>query len=34
LRVVYRAPNTEAVVAVRPEAEAEWRAAGAAISIN
>jgi hypothetical protein len=38
LRVVYHAPNTEAVVAVRPEAEAEWigmgRAARAAISIN
>jgi hypothetical protein len=24
LRVVYHAPNTDAVVAVRPEAEAEW----------
>jgi hypothetical protein len=34
LRVVYHAPNTEAVVAVRPEAEAEWGAARAAISIN
>ena len=38
LRVVYHAPNTETVVAVRPEAEAEWigmgRAARAAISIN
>ena len=35
LRVVYRAPNTEAVVAVRPEAEADWGRAGrAAISIN
>jgi hypothetical protein len=32
LRVVYHAPNTDAVVAVRPEAEAEWgRAARAAI---
>jgi hypothetical protein len=35
LRVVYHAPNTDAVVAVRPEAEAEWgRAARALISIN
>jgi hypothetical protein len=38
LRVVYHAPNTDAVVAVRPEAEAGWpgvtRAARAAISIN
>jgi hypothetical protein len=35
LRVVYHAPNTEAVVAVRPEAEAIWgRAARAAIPIN
>ena len=34
LRVVYHAPNTEAVVVVRPEAEAEWPAARAAISIN
>jgi hypothetical protein len=34
LRVVYHAPNTQAVVAVRPEAEAGWRAARAAISIN
>ena len=35
LRVVYHAPNTDAVVAVRPEAEAEWgRAARAAIPIN
>jgi hypothetical protein len=35
LRVVYHAPNTDAVVAVRPEAEAEWgRATRAAISIN
>jgi hypothetical protein len=36
LRVVYHAPNTDAVVAVRPEAEAEWgrRAAKAAIPIN
>jgi hypothetical protein len=24
LRVVYRSPNTQAVVAVRSEAEAEW----------
>jgi hypothetical protein len=24
LHVVYRSPNTQAVVAVRPEAEAEW----------
>jgi hypothetical protein len=32
LRVVYHAPNTDAVVAVRPEAEAQWgRAARAAI---
>jgi hypothetical protein len=34
LRVVYHAPNTDAVVAVRPEAEAEWKATRAAISIN
>jgi hypothetical protein len=35
LRVVYHAPNTDAVVAVRPEAEAGWgRAARAAIPIN
>lgn len=27
LRVVYRAPNTEAVVAIRPEAESRWRVA-------
>jgi hypothetical protein len=31
LRIVYHAPNTEAVVAVRPEAEARWRAATASI---
>ena len=31
LRVVYRAPNTEAVVAIRPEAESRWRAARASI---
>jgi hypothetical protein len=38
LRVVYHAPNTDAVVAVRPEAEAKWSAGSrtvrAAISIN
>jgi len=35
LRVVYRAPNTDAVVAVRPEAEADWgRTVRASISIN
>ncbi|MEO8597196.1 MAG: hypothetical protein ABI759_28010 [Candidatus Solibacter sp.] len=31
LRVVYRAPNTEAVVAVRPEAEAAWQSAVSAV---
>jgi hypothetical protein len=30
LRVVYHAPNTDAVVAVRPEAEAGWRRAARA----
>ena len=34
LRVVYHAPNTDAVVAVRPEAEAKRGAIRAAISIN
>jgi hypothetical protein len=34
LRVVYHAPNTDAVVAVRPEAEAKRGAIRTAISIN
>src|SRR5262249_11429165 len=29
LRVVYRGPTTDVVVAVRPDAEARWRAASA-----
>jgi hypothetical protein len=34
LRVVYHAPNTDAVVAVRAEAEAKRGAIRAAISVN
>ena len=34
LRVVYHAPNTDAVVAVRPEAETKKGTIRAAISVN